>query len=142
MSVRKRALSTADSRDQQLLLAKWRAIDAERARLNLPALSTYKMAERWGYEGEARSVVSTYLHGHTALNTVWKLRFAIYLACTPQEIWPNWEYRELTTGFIPAALLAIAEHWAAMDEIARALVLEEIARERRKSEHRAHLKQG
>ncbi len=54
-----------------------------------------------------------YLYGHLALNEKWMLRFALYLKMAPQDIWPDWEYKELTHAPMPDLIL-VNERWPAL----------------------------
>lgn len=54
-----------------------------------------------------------YLYGHAALNERWMLRFASYLKMAPQDIWPDWEYQELTHAPLPGLML-INDRWRAL----------------------------
>jgi hypothetical protein len=54
-----------------------------------------------------------YLYGHLALNEKWMLRFALYLKMAPQDIWPDWEYKELTHTPSPELIL-VNDHWPAL----------------------------
>lgn len=51
-----------------------------------------------------------YLYGHVALNEKWMLRFALYLKMAPQDIWPDWEYKELTHSPTPD-LIVVNNRW-------------------------------
>jgi hypothetical protein len=54
-----------------------------------------------------------YLYGHVALNEKWMLRFALYLRMAPQEIWPDWEYKELTHAPRPDLIL-VNDCWSGL----------------------------
>lgn len=54
-----------------------------------------------------------YLYGHMPLNEKWMLRFALYLKVAPQEIWPDWEYGEITHSPLPDLIL-VNERWCTL----------------------------
>jgi hypothetical protein len=109
-----RPLTAAEKRDYLALKAKWEA-EKKIRNLSLPEMSSH-----WELH---RSAPAPYLRGEVPLTTEWKMRFAVYLDCKPEEIWPGWEYRALTDSDIPPSLYPLSVLWKALSRAMRADVL-------------------
>lgn len=109
-------------RDARLLKEHW-----DRLKRQGRKLRQKELAARWDVDP---SLVSQYLRGYLALNTEWKMRFAEYMDVAPQDIWPDWQYKALTSGSTVPSLSQIAEAWKHMADDEREAVLTLIRRDR------------
>lgn len=55
------------------------------------------VADRWNV---TPAVINHFLHKKQRIDEKWKLRLAKDFRCVPQEIWPDWPYKEMTTVFL------------------------------------------
>jgi hypothetical protein len=99
---RGRPLTPKERRDQLLLVTRWEVEEKIRD------ISRIQLADIWGV---GKSVPGKYLNGAIALSVEWKMNFALYLDCKPQDIWPDWEYTPLTADSIPPSLQVFAVMW-------------------------------
>jgi len=58
--------------------------------------------------GANETLVSQHMNGVIPIPIEWKLRYARYLNCLPQNIWPEWEFSDLTPGPVSPAAARIA----------------------------------
>lgn len=97
----KRTLSPERKKLQEQLLETWNWLKS----LGVP-LDPCAMSIRAGF---SKSVAVQYLNGHTPLNTDAMLWFAREMKLAPQEIWPEWQWHDLTAS--PTQLL-LQRSWA------------------------------
>jgi hypothetical protein len=112
---RKRTLTPKQRRDHLLLKTTWEYEISQGRKLSLRGL-----ADKWGL---VESAPGPYLRGDLPLSAEWKMRFAIYLDCKPEEIWPDWEYRALTDGDFPPSVIPLCALWKSLSRAMRADVL-------------------
>jgi hypothetical protein len=110
----KKILTNEQRRDQQFLKKKWDEESKKRT------LSFAEIATRWGVHSTAPG---KFVGGSDPIPDVWYLRFAMYLDCRPQDIWPHWEYSALTGGDIPPSLHTLAALWKLLTRAMRADVI-------------------
>jgi hypothetical protein len=97
------AQKKADKKDLELLLAAWKHEKAKRD-ISLQEMAVY-------FKINYETVRSTY-KGIRSVTSTWKLRFATYLDRYPQDIWPDWEFKHMTTGTLSpqSNLIALKAH--------------------------------
>lgn len=76
-------------------------------------------------------LISHHRNGRTAINELWKMRYADFFGTVPQIIFPSWPWSAMTPGEVPPSLARLAPNWNRLRPEQREMIVEIVRRESR-----------